>query len=488
MPKWLTKSKYLNGLQCPKLLWLTVNEPERVPAPDAATQQLFDQGRIIGEFARQLFPEGIKVPYEDFLSNIRTTKKLLQQRKPLFEAGVRAGRIYARLDIMLPTEHNNWDIVEVKSATSIKDVNLDDIAFQKLVCEENNIPIHRCYLIYINNKYVRHGEVNPEELFVMTDVSKDVFAKEDGIRKRVMSMFNIIDSKPCPDISIGPHCSEPYECRLEECWGNLPENNVFTLYKGGSKSWDLYRSGVADISCIPEGFPLNEKQQIQVNGVQRGEVHIDVEQIQEFLSSIVYPLYCLDFETIGPAVSLFDNSRPYQNIPFQYSLHVQASPCSRRRHYAFLAEGQNDPRPALLKKLRKEIGSEGTVLAYNKSFEEHVLRESADAFPEYAGWVENVTGRMVDLIVPFRSFAYYNPSQQGSASLKKVLPAVTGKSYTGMDIAEGGEASRRFLDIMFGDASPEEVQQTRKALLKYCGQDTLGMVWIVEKLTKLVGV
>ncbi|HSW56794.1 MAG TPA: DUF2779 domain-containing protein [Dehalococcoidales bacterium] len=480
--KMLSKSRYLNGLQCPRLLWIATNEPERIPEPDAATQHIFDQGHLVGELSKKLFPGGIDLPQDDFTENIRLTRELLSRRKPLFEAGIMAGRTYSRLDILKPVTNKQWDIIEVKSATSVKDVNIEDVSFQKVVCEDSGLRIRKCHLACINNQYVKNGEIRPEELFTIQDVSSKVEAAIDGIRDRIDRMLNIIDSPDCPDADIGPHCSNPYDCPLTECREGLPEHNVFTLYYGGKKSHELYGRGIKRIIDIPAGFNLNDKQRIQYDCVVSGQPYMDAQQIKDFIASLSYPLHFLDFETINPAVPLFDGTRPYQNIPFQFSLHVQPAPGAETQHFWYLAEGPQDPRPELMVKLLSAVGKNGSVIAYHKSFEEGCLRDLAEAFPEDANRIDSIISRMEDLIVPFRSFAYYHPLQKGSASLKNVLPAVTGKGYEGLAIAEGGEASLRYLDITYGELSEEEKQKTRQDLLTYCGLDTEGMVWILEKL------
>jgi len=483
--KMLSKSRYLNGLQYPKLLWVATNEPERVPEPDASTQHRFDQGHLVGELAKKLFPGGIDLPSEDFMQNIATTRELLRKRKPLFEAGVPVGQIYSRADILNPAGDDGWDIIEVKSSTSVKDVNYEDVAFQKLCWEDSGVRIGRCYLAHINNQYVRNGEVNPEELFTIQDISDEVAAASEGMRDRIAEMLSVIGSSRCPEMDIGPHCSNPYPCPLTECWEGLPEHSVFTLYYGGNKSHELYRSGILDITQIPAGYKLNDKQRIQCACVVSGKPYMDKGAIRQFLAKLEYPVYFLDFETFGTAIPLFDGTRPYQNIPFQFSLHVQERPASEPRHFSFLAEGKQDPRPELVASLSRLIGSNGSVVAYNKTFEEGVLRSLGDAFPDYADWTENIISRLVDLIVPFRSFHYYHPSQKGSASLKSVLPAVTGQSYEEMPIASGDDASLAFLTITFAEVPADEAARVRKELLAYCKMDTEGMVRIVERLKEI---
>ena len=484
-PLMLSKSRYLNGLQCPRLLWIATNEPERIPEPDAATQHIFDQGHLVGELAKKLFPGGTDVPADDFMGNIAMTKELLQQRRPLFEAGVLSGQIYSRADILNPVNEDEWDIIEVKSSTSVKDINYHDVSFQKLCWEDAGLKIRKCFLACINNQYVRNGEIDPQELFIIEDITDEVAAVSEDIRDRISDMLTVISSPACPEIDIGPHCSDPYDCSLTECWDELPEHNVFTLYYGGKKSHELYRSGILDIAHIPAGYKLNDKQRIQCDCVRNGKPYTDKEAIRQFLDVLEYPLYYLDFETFGTAIPLFDGIRPYQNIPFQFSLHVQETPEGELNHYSFLAEGRQDPRPGLLASLSKLIGGNGSIIAYNKSFEEGVLKNLGTSFPEYADWTENVVSRLTDLIIPFRSFHYYHPSQKGSASLKSVLPAITGQGYSDMAIAKGDDASLAFLSITFDDVSPEEVERIRTDLLAYCKLDTEGMVRIIERLEEI---
>ena len=481
----LSKSRYLNGLQCPRLLWIASNEPERIPEPDAATQHIFDQGHLVGELAKKLFPGGIDMPNEDFMANTAMTKELLQQRRPLFEAGVLSDKIYSRADILNPVNEGEWDIIEVKSSTSVKEVNLHDVSFQKLCWEDSGLKIRKCFLTYINNQYLRNGEINPEELFTLQDISDEVATVSEGIRDRIAHMLEVIGTPTCPAVAIGPHCSDPYDCSLTDCWEGLPEHNVFTLYYGGKRSHELYRSGVRNIADIPASYKLNEKQHIQCACVVSDTPYVDKNAVKQFLTDLEYPLYFLDFETIGTAIPMFDGTRPYQNVPFQFSLHVQEIPGGELRHFSFLAEGRGDPRPELLVSLSQLIGSSGSIVAYNKSFEERVLLDLGNAFPDHTGWTENVVSRLVDLIVPFRSFHYYHPSQKGSASLKSVLPAITGQGYEEMPIAKGDDASLAFLKITYGGASDEERRETREQLLAYCGLDTEGMVRIINRLAEL---
>ncbi len=487
MAKILSKSRYLNGLQCPKLLWVATNEPERISEPDTTTQYLFDQGHLVGELARKIFLEGFDVPFENFMGNIAMTKKLLEQRKPVFEAGVLSGRIYSRIDILNPANEDEWDIIEVKSSTSVKEINLHDVSFQKLCCKRAGLKIRNCKLAYINNQYVKNGEVDPNELFILEDISTQVEEVSEGIEERVQSMLDLISDKTCSENGIGKHCLTPYECMLRQiCWGFLPENSVFDLRGGKTKQFSLYEQGILYIKDIPDDIRLSRQQQIQKECVITGNTHVENDEIQQFLERLEYPLYYLDFETIGPAIPIYDGTRPYQTIPFQFSLHIVEYDESEPVHHSFLAEGTDDPRPQLLRELQEVLGSEGSIIAYNSGFEEGVLRELVEAFPEYLDWFEGILVRIVDLLMPFSNFHYYNASQKDTASLKRVLPAITGKGYEEMGIGAGMDASIAYERITYGDATQEEISKVRTDLEKYCALDTEGMIWIVDKLRKLL--
>jgi hypothetical protein len=484
-PRILSKSSYLIGLQCPRYIWIQFHEPERIPETDPVTQYIFDQGHEVGYLAKKLFPRGIDVPQDSFIGNIDKTKELLEERRPLFEAGILAGKLYSRVDILSPVGEDEWDICEVKSSTSVKDVHIEDVAFQRYCCSQSGLNIRNCYLALINNQYVREGEIDPEGLFNIHDVTDEVEEASVGIQDKIDGILEVINRETCPEMIIGPHCRDPYECPLTDCWEHLPEHNVFTLYYSGTKSFTMYKSGILTIGEITSDYKLNNKQLIQQASVVSGKPHVDKEAIREFLSSLEYPLYYLDFETIGPAIPLFNGVRPYQNVPFQFSLHVVQDEESEPMHYSYLTDITGDPRPALLAELQKVLGDSGSVIAYNKGFEEGCLRDMAGAFSEYKDWIGQICSRLVDLLEPFRSFYYYHPAQKGSASLKAVMPAITGKGYDDLDISDGQIASTAFLAATYGEMPEAERAKVMNDLEQYCGRDTEGMIWIMDVLKRL---
>jgi hypothetical protein len=489
MPPTISKSKYLSGLQCPKLLWHLIKAPATVPEPDAATEAIFDQGHEVGVMAQSLFPGGVSVPGDAAISErIAMTRKALSTRVPIYEATISAAGMYAQIDILAPAPEGRWDIHEVKSSTSVKDVNLCDVAFQRRVCEAAGLTIRRCHVVHLNNEYVRQGKIDIAGLFASEDVTDELASEYHRVPEELARMRTVLAKRKSPGVAIGPHCSDPYDCPMTEfCWAFLPERNVLDLYRGGRKSWDLLNAGVQAMAKIPESFPLTDKQTIQVQCARTGKPHLNAKGVDGFLRGLNYPLSLLDFETFALAIPPYDGTKPYQQIPFQFSLHTVAKPGAKPTHSSWLAKGRDDPRPGFLVALKDVLGTAGDIVTYNMSFEKARLGELAAAFPKHKGWIGRATARLVDLIEPFRSFSYHHPDQGGSASLKAVLPALTGRSYEGMEISEGEAAAREFLRVEHGEVAEKERQRVRRSLERYCGTDTMAMVWILEALRELAG-
>lgn len=454
MGLFISKSKYLAGLQCPKLLWHYYNAKDKIPPVDEATMHLFNEGHMVGSLAKQLFPEGIEIAWLDsFGETIRKTKEALEKKKPLFEAGFEYKGCFTRADILLPVRCGMWDIVEVKSTTDIQNVNIYDLSFQKYVYENAGLKIRKCYLMHVNKKYVKRGSIDVKKLFKEKDVTSSVAEEFRNVEENICRMTEVIHQKNCPRKNIGHHCFSPYSCFLYEICSSL--------------------------------FNLTGKQQKQINAVRQNEEFVDKGEIKRFLNSIKYPVYYMDFETFSSAVPVFDCICPYQQVPFQFSIHLEETPGEELIHFSFLADGGVDPRPEFMKKLKEIIGSEGSIIVYNAPFEKGVLESCASILPEYKIWVKEIKERIVDLYTPFRSFHYYHPAQNGSTSLKYVLPAVTGKSYEEIKIKDGEAASRKYYTVTFTEDSNKR-GEVRKYLEEYCALDTSGMADIIKKLKEKI--
>jgi len=488
MPPSLSKTAYVKGLQCPLLLWTYLNRRQDLPPTSPATQALFDLGHEIGRLAQSLWSGGREVPmdWRNLAATEDTTRRFMEQGIPVFEASFLVDRRYCRVDILEPAPGGAWNLMEVKATTSVKDVHLDDVAFQADALRRAGVRLHRLFLLHIDNRYVRHGAIDPHGLLVKEDVTDRVAAREGGVASRVEELLAVIDG-PAPRVPIGEHCLEPYECPLKErCWSFLPEHHPLQLYRVRKReAFRHIHAGVRAIVDLPPSG-LNEKQRIQQEAIVSGRPHVDAPALRRWLAGLSYPLHHLDFETINPGIPLFDGTRPFQRIPFQFSLHMQESPGTPARHLEFLETEARDPRPALIEALAA-IGPKGSLLAYNMGFERGVLEELARDFPPRAAFLRDLAARLRDLLVPFRDFSLYHPAQMGSCSIKQVLPAFTPLRYDELDIHDGEQAFREYLRVVHGEASPDERRRVLDDLRRYCGLDTLAMVELLEVVRRFAG-
>ncbi len=485
----ISKSLYLDGLQCPRLAWFRTNAPEKIPPPDADAQFTFAQANGVGILAHRLFPNGMLATSGPLCpsESVERTRPFLSQRRPLFEAAFAYDGCYARTDILAPSEGDSWNLLEVKASNSANETQLRDLAFQNYVLTGAGIKLKCCSLLILDGNYARHGEVVPQDLFVECDCMAEMAECLKEVGPRVSTIRKAISLQEPPESRIGPHCTTPFECPLRaQCWSFLPEQNVTELHRARQdKKFELLHGGVIKLADIPVSKKLTPQQRIQKTAAISGKPHVSRLTLSLFLARLQYPLSFFDFETFSTAVPMFDGVRPWQQVPFQFSVHVVTEPDSKPTSHAFLADGQADPRPELLARLREAIGETGSLVAYHAGFERDRLRECAEALPDHAEWVAQALARVVDLEDPFKAFNCYFPSQCGSTSLKAVLPALTGNGYEGLPIQNGTGAAREFLRVTFGGVSAEERQRVREALLEYCGLDTLGMVWIVDALRAL---
>ncbi|MDO8510618.1 MAG: DUF2779 domain-containing protein [Nanoarchaeota archaeon] len=481
--KSLSKSSYTTGLECPGHLWMKYHDKENIPPHPPGVLRRFEQGNIVGELAKKLFPEGIDIATEDYTKNLQKTKELLLKRKILFEAALQVDNLYGRADILIPVGKDQWDVIEVKSSTKVdKKKHYPDLAFQRYVYEKAGLKIRKCFLMHLNNEYVRNGEVELQKLFVQEDLTEEIDMKE--VPKNIEFLWNIVQSPTFPNTAEKNYCTQPKECLIKDrCWDFLPEHHVFHLYNG-RKNRALFDEGIHDLKDVSEGRLSNAQQAIQLNCAKTGKVHVDKKQIKGFLDSLDKTECHLDFETCMFAIPEFQGTRPYQRMPFQFSLHVIKN--GKQEHFEYLHDGKDDPRPAFLAALKEKLPAKGSVVVYSQGFESSVLKELARDFPSYKEWVDSVLARVVDLRVPFSKFWYYNPVQHGSASIKKVLPALVGDGYEDLNIKDGDCASIAYLDMTFGKMTAEAKKKTREDLLKYCERDTEAMVWIVEKMKRII--
>lgn len=484
----LSKSQFIRGLQCMKSLWLLKNRPEFRTPPDEAQQMIFDTGTDVGVLAQQLFPGGAEIvfDYKKINENIQKTRDLIDSGvKTIYEATFLHDDVLVMVDILHQGE-NGWELYEVKSSTSLKPVNENDVAIQYYILKGSGIELSKASLVHINNEYSRAGDLDVFELFKEIDLTENVISKQEFVMNEISKMKETVGKgKSEPIIDIGLHCYNPYKCDYYDyCWSHIPQKSIFTLTgMQMKKKFKLYKNEILSFSDIPLEYSLTNAQQKQVDAEMYGSKFIDRERIKAFLETLIEPIGFLDFETFQQAVPGFDSQRPYEQIPFQYSLHRLQK--GDLKHTEFLGNPGKDPREELLKQLIEETEDHATILVYNMSFEKRVLNALAQTFPKYKSEIENIINKIADLMIPFREKAYYLAAMEGSYSIKKVLPALVPElNYDELDIGDGMTAMRSYSSLI-NTTDAKKIEEIRKALLEYCRLDTLAMVRILNKMKEI---
>jgi len=487
---YLSKSKYCNGVQCMKMLWLDKFYPEK--KEEVSNQSVLDNGSEVGEVAKGLFGEYKDIDFNNDLTKmISDTLEVISNNDQvnITEASFVYKDNFCSVDI-LRKNNDKYEMYEVKSSTEIKDIYLDDISYQYYVLTSLGYDVIKASIVYINNKYVRCGELELNKLFNIEDVTSAVISKQEEVNNRINDINNYMIQKDEPKDDIGIHCIKPYDCPFfSYCTRNLPTNNVFNIRRmRNSTKFDLYHRGVYSYEdLLKEDIDSKYKEQIEFEILEKAD-KIERKEIQTFMNTLTYPLYFLDFETYQQSIPLYDGIKPYEQIPFQYSLHYIESENSILKHKEFLSEADIDPRRGLAERLVFDIPKDVCILAYNMSFEKTVIKNLAELFPDLREHLLNIRDNIKDLMIPFYNRNYYSKDMHGSYSIKYVLPALfkddPSLDYHNLeDVHNGSEAMNAFSNM--GKLSIEEKEKLRYNLLKYCELDTFAMVKIWEKLKDL---
>ena len=416
----------------------------------------------------------------------------MEQRTPVIaEASFSYDGCFCSADILVRKAGRDVELYEVKSAASVKEINFHDAAYQYWVLTNLGWNVKKVSLVHINTQYVKNGELDVHQLFTSEDVTKTAKKLAPDIAENIRHMRSVASAENEPAMRLGEYCFSPYDCGYwPHCSADLPKPNVFDL--GGmqlKKKVEYYNAGVISFEDLAKEKNLGESYRMQVEHILHpGHDHIDAKAIREFLDTLSYPLYFLDFESFQPAVPVYDGTHPYQQIVFQYSLHIRKKPGGRTTHKEFLAMPGSDPRRALAERLCEDIPAGGTVLVYNQTFEKTRLKELAQLYPDLSDSLLDIADRIADLIVPFRKRMYYSGSMMGSSSIKNVLPALYPDDpeldYHNLEaVHNGSEASAMF--TMMAGMDEAELKQNREHLLKYCGLDTLAMVKLYDRLIEV---
>ncbi|HKR05966.1 MAG TPA: DUF2779 domain-containing protein, partial [Bacteroidia bacterium] len=343
-------------------------------------------------------------------------------------------------------------------------------------------------IIYINNQYTRKNDLELNKLFIIESVKNKVIQLQESIEQKINELKSVLTSGTAPHEDIGLQCSDPYPCDYSShCWKHIKEPSVFDLVRlNSNKKFQLYKKGIIEFTQLPHDYNLTDGQRMQVDCFLNQKTFIDKSAIKAFLSELSFPLFYLDFESFQSFIPLFNNSKPYQQIAFQYSLHKKSKRDEEPIHYDFLADADgNDPRITFIESLLNDTESTGQIMVYNQAFEITILKQLASDFPKYAEDIHERISRIVDLMIPFSKHMYYNPRQNGRHSLKVVLPAVvSGLSYDNLEIGQGADASAAFLSL-YNNRNKSDVEKIRINLKEYCRMDTYAMVKLFEFLEKI---
>lgn len=484
----LSKSLYCYGVQCPRMLWLKKHRPELFD-DSVLNQAVLDTGNEVGDLAMGLFGAYTEVPYGDLTEMIHITEDLLDKGEQIIaEASFSFEGLFCSVDILKNFGCGNVELYEVKSSTSVHDIYYHDVAYQMFVLENLGFRVNRACLVHINREYVRGPELETEKLFAIEDLTDKVRQMQPEVRETVRTLKACVLETDEPAGDLGTHCFSPYDCGFwKYCTEALPVPNVFDV-SGMQKRTMIkyYTQGIVSFEELLNNAKLNPGQKMQIQfELDHPADHIEAGKIREFLDSLSYPLYFLDFESFQPAIPLFENSRPFDQIVFQYSLHYYEKEDGPLLHKEFLAEPGSDPRRALAEQLCWDIPPGVCTLAYNMTFEKSRIKELADLYPDLSEHLMDIRENIRDLMVPFQKKHYYTKAMQGSYSIKFVLPALfpcdPSLDYHCLEgVHNGAEASASFAAM--GKMCPEELASCRENLLKYCGLDTFAMVRILEKL------
>ena len=496
----LSKSKFILGQQCHKSLWLNISGVNPTNPPDDTSKERLSAGNEVGEEAKKLFPGGVEIPFikgnNGFKEMCDLTRDAIESgNHTIYEASFIIEDVFIRVDIM-HLSPEGWDIYEVKSSSSLRSYHKEDASLQWYVLDKViELELNDIYVITLNNKYSKKGDIDTRKLFTLHHLSSFVLSNQVNVKDELDKILHVANSDIEPKIDIGNHCKKPHSCEyLDRCWPKNAKdlNSIFRLYRlNTDKKLSLYNQGIDTFEKLEPSIKLSSTQLNQIKAYEISEPIINTIKINSFIEAVDYPISYFDFETFTDAVPIYDGQKAHMQMPFQYSLHIQNSIDSEHdelKHYEFIADINKDPRRSIAESLIKNLPKSGTIMAYNQSFEMSRIKDLAEHCPDIATDLLNLNSRFLDLIVPFRGGGYYHHEFGGGFSIKKVLPALCPDDekldYNKLEISNGGMASGAYKEMR--SQTKEEISLTRKKLFDYCWLDTYAMYAIYSKLRDLI--
>ena len=521
----ISKSDYVLGIKCEHALWLKKHRHELMDAPK--NEMILKQGTEVGLRAQEYFKNGTKIDEELWTAEgleaaLLETKKAMNsivfreyyenargdeqidsndESDAIYEATAMTGnREYCAVDILENNHDGTWNLIEVKSTTTLKDKgigpnggvqqdqHLVDASFQRYVLETAGIKIKKCFIMILNKEYVKKGELDIKQLFKKEDVT-DKLHDMQHVKRELDRLHAFLAQPEIRRAITKRHCKNMYyDCPfMGHCWKNIPKFSVFNAFTTNSRPENcdqLYeRYETADMNVITE-TPSAGLKKIATECFREDLDNSDTEKLREFIDGLEYPLYFLDYEAMAPAIPILDGTHPYKTVCFQFSLHIVDSPDAAPRHRGYLHDKPGtDPRPELINKLIDYCGEKGSILTYT-SYEKTQTTKMAEDFPDRADELRAIIARFVDLAAPFQKGYIYSRKQNGFYSVKKTLPAFTDMSYADLNITDGMKAASLYTDFANGNMTPDEAQTMRTDLWDYCERDTIAMVDLLNVIKK----
>jgi hypothetical protein len=486
----ISKTDYLIYRECPKNAWLKIHRPDIYYKSELSEfeKSIIETGNEVETVARGLFPTGILIEGRDENSQAITKKHIADKTPTLFQPVVVKDSFLAALDI-LKLEPDGYHIIEIKASNEIKEkLHLYDLAFQYVLLKKAGIDVKRMHILHLNSDYVRQGALDIAKLFKIDDVTEAILDLASKVKEEMDHALEYLSRKEEPS---GP-CSCVYKGRSGHCttfsYSNpfVPEYSIHDIARIGvskAKLIELADRSIFKIEDIPEDIELSEIQQNQVNTHITGRTIIKQDKIDEQLESLAYPLYFIDYETFPAAIPRFDGFSPYQQIPFQYSLHIARALDTEPEHLEFLYTGIDDPSLSFGESLKKNIGPIGTIIVWNKKFEMKINTELARRRPKFHVFIKDLNSRIYDLMDIFSKQYYVHKDFQGSTSIKAVLPVLVPElTYKKLEIREGGTATQKWNEMTTGNLSSIEKEKIAADLKEYCKLDTFAMYAIWKHL------
>ncbi len=482
----LSKSRFLTGLQCHLRLWNQCYNRELASEVTPAQQAIFEAGKEVGRLATRLYPGGILIA-EDHLHHdeaVQSTKAAMANPEvpAIFEAAFIHNDVRIRVDILERLRNGSWNLIEVKSATSVKDVYLPDLAVQYSVLTGSGLKVEGAGILHLNNKYVYDGiQLELARLFTFSNLTEQALTLQPELSQKLTEFKEMLAALNPPQIPPSRHCLSPHPCEFwNHCTAEMPE--FWVMHLTGIREErlsELTAMGIEDIREIPKAISLTELQErIKVCVITREE-YVAAE-LEDELIKVEYPIHFLDFETVSPPIPRYPNTKPYDTIPFQWSVHIFSAD-SDLVHFSYLFKEDTDPRENFTTTLLETLGERGTIFTYS-NYERRIVAGLAEYLPQRRQRLLAILDRFKDLQALIRRY-FYTSAFRGSFSLKSVLPAlVPSMSYEDLVIQEGTHASLEYLRMLDPKTQPEQKRKIEQALLDYCSYDTLAMVRIREAL------